>query len=208
MRNMKEEKMRIQLILNYVNIFMLLFSFLYSSLLFWGYHVTKSDLSNKNMLPIYLGLIIPITFIISFYLNQLGKIVLSKNIIFISILIINIMTGITWGFDLPSVLISYLFCIVILALTSNTKENTLYLFIIISSIFIGNFIRDNYYPNKLYWYNDKLYTNDIIEFSIMFIFITFILIRFNYEQNKVLNRSIRAESIIKKTACQSGCLIF
>lgn len=187
------EKFRIKLILNYVNMFTLFFSVLYSIMLIWSYYFD----SNTDFPPLFLSILIPGVFLFSYYLNIKNYYRFSKTITLLTILIINFVMGIKWGFDLPSVLISYLFCIIIVALTSQTKENVFYVFGIIVSIFTGNYLH-NTLNGTITWYGSGLYINDILEFSVMFIFITFILIRFNREQNKTLNRAIRTENILRK----------
>ena len=192
------EQKRIKLILSYTNIFVLCFSVLYSLLLIWSYidikYINQEDIT---IFSPYLAIIIPVIFYISYLLNSKNKYFLSKLVLISTILIINFLTGIYWGFDLPSILLAYIFCIVILTLTSKSKENIVYISVLISSIFIGDFLR-NHLQYKTTWHNTTSYTNDIVEFSIIFIFITFILTKFNHEQNKTLNRTIRAENILKK----------
>lgn len=188
---------RIKFILCYANIFTLCFSVLYSVLLIWGHTNIFIKHKEVELFPLYLSVIIPTLFFISFILNHRNHSNLSKLILISTILTLNFIAGIWWGFDLPSILISYLFCIVILSLTSKTKENVIYNFILISSIFIGNYLR-NFLEIKTSWHNSTFGINDIIEFSIMFIFISFLLIKFNQEQNKTLNRAVRVESILKK----------
>ncbi len=191
------EKDRSKLILCYTNIFFLGLSFLYSILLIYAHIFPRDQVVKNNLFPLFFGILIPVLFLISYKLNLKGFLKESKTLSMSIILIINFYTGIKWGFDLPSILISYIFCIVVLSLISKTKEVIIYLSIIISSIFIGNYTHNNL-TNKLTWYDSGLYTNDIIEFSIMFIFIAFILIKFNKEQNKILTRTIRTENILRK----------
>lgn len=191
------ENNRIKFILSYVNIFTLCFSVLYSILLISSHINVYMKNKNIELFPLYLSIFIPIIFLISFILNLKNKTNLSKILLISTILTLNFISGIWWGFDLPSVLISYLFCIVILSLTSKTKENIIYNFILIISIFFGNYLR-NYLEIKTSWRNSTFGMNDIIEFSVMFIFISFLLIKFNQEQNKTLNRALRVENILKK----------
>lgn len=191
------ESNRIKFILSYANIFTLCFSVLYSSLLLWS-HINKY-INNKNieLFPIYLSITVPIIFLLAYFLNLKNKSQLSKFILITTILTLNFIAGINWGFDLPSILLSYVFCIVILALTSKIKENAIYCSILIISIFIGYFLRLHLNIEKS-WHGSGFYINDVIEFSIMFIFISFLLIKFNQQQNKTLNRALRVENILRK----------
>lgn len=191
------ESNRIKFILSYANIFTLCFSVLYSSLLLWS-HINKY-INNKNieLFPIYLSITVPIIFLLAYFLNLKNKSQFSKLILISTILTLNFIAGISWGFDLPSILLSYVFCVVILALTSKVKENVIYNTFLIISIFIGYFLRQ-YLEIEKSWYGSGFYINDIIEFSIMFIFISFLLIKFNKEQNKTLNRALRVENILRK----------
>jgi two-component system, OmpR family, sensor histidine kinase YxdK len=188
---------RVKLILSYASMFTLFFSILYSLLLIISYIYNASNNQVKNLFPVYLAVIIPILFTISYILNLKNKYILSKGVLISTILALNFIAGIWWGFDLPSILLSYIFCIIILALTSKTKECIFYLTVLITSIFIGNILR-NYLEIKTSWYGSGFYINDIIEFSVIFIFITFILIKFNQEQNKTLTRALRVENILKQ----------
>ena len=190
------ESNRIKLILSYASMFALCFSVLYSGLLLWGY-VIKAENTQIKLFPIYFSIVVPLIFLTSYMLNLKNYVRLSRFILISTILTLNFSAGICWGFDLPSILLSDLFCIVILALTSKPKENSIFIFVLISSIFIGQFLR-NYLNIKSTWHNSGFYINDIIEFSIMFIFISFLLIKFNQEQNKTLNRAMRAESMLRK----------
>ncbi len=191
------ENERIKFILSYANIFTLCFSVLYSILLLLSHLKKIMYGDNLDIFPIFLTILIPIIFLCTYILNLKNKIYLSKIILISTILVINFAGGVRWGFDLPSILLSYLFCVVILALTSKSAENSIYIFLLILSIFIGYFSR-NYLNITSSWYNSGFYINDIIEFSIMFIFISFLLIKFNQEQNKTLNRALRAENILRK----------
>jgi signal transduction histidine kinase len=166
-------------------------------LLIFSYIYNTTNNQIKDLFPIYLAIIIPTLFTTSLILNLKNKSKLSKIILISTILVLNFVAGMWWGFDLPSILLSYIFCIIILALTSKTREGAIYLSILILSIFIGNFLR-NYLNLKTSWYHSGFYVNDIIEFSVMFIFITFILIKFNQEQNKTLTRALRVENILKQ----------
>jgi signal transduction histidine kinase len=134
---------------------------------------------------------------LAYYLNLKNKSQLSKLILITAILTLNFIAGVNWGFDLPSILLSYVFCIVILALTSKVKENIIYNTVLIISIFIGYYLRQ-YLNIEKSWYTSGFYINDIIEFSIIFICISFLLIKFNTEQNKTLNRALRVENILRK----------
>lgn len=187
---------RIKLILSYANVFTLFFSILYSILLIISHIYNLSHHKAVNIFPISLAIIIPLLFLYSYVLNLRNKNQLSKILLISTILVLNFITGIWWGFDLPSILLSYIFCIIIVALTSKTKESVVYLMTLIVSIFIGNYIR-NYLNINISWYNTGFYINDIIEFSIVFIFINFILIKFNQEQNKTLTRALRVENILR-----------
>ena len=191
------EKDRIKFILSYANIFTLCFSVLYSVLLLLSH--LKNILYDKKLelFPIFLIILIPLIFTSAYILNLKDKTNSSKVILISTILIINMYAGIWWGFDLPSILLSYLFCIVIIALTSKPLENAIYVFLLIFSIFIGHFLRIKFFIQTT-WHNSGFYINDIIEFSIMFIFISFLLIKFNQEQNKTLNRALRVENILSK----------
>ncbi len=152
---------------------------------------------DMEIFPIFLTILIPLVFLSAYVLNLKNKIRLSKIIFISTILIINFVAGIHWGFDLPSILLSYLFCIVIIALTSKPAENYTYISLLILSIFTGYGLR-NYLHIESSWHSSGFYINDIIEFSIMFVFISFLLIKFNQEQNKTLNRALRVEGILKK----------
>ncbi len=191
------EAKRIKFILSYANIFTLCFSVLYSCLLMWGYFQKIASGSQIKLFPIYFSVIVPVLFLTAYILNLKDKSNLSKFILASSIITLNFIAGIWWGFDLPSVLLSYLFCIVILALTSHAKENVIYTSVLILSIFIGSYLR-TFLDIQTTWRESRFGTNDIIEFSIMFIFISFLLIKFNQEQNKTLKRASRAENILTK----------
>ncbi len=191
------EKDRSRLILCYTNVFLLGLSFLYTTLLIYSYLFQSNQEIRANLFPILFGLLIPVLFFISYYLNIKNQTNISKIISMGTILIVNFYTGVKWGFDLPSVLMSYLFSIVILSLTSKPKEISIFLIIIISSILTGNYLH-NHLENTLTWYGSGFYIGDIIEFSVMFIFIAFILIKFNKEQNKTLTRALRTENILKQ----------
>lgn len=192
------ETSRIKFILCYVNIFTLCFSVLYSLLLIFSYIDNYlNNVINSEVFPIYLSIIIPTIFLSAYILNIKNRVNISKFILISTILTLNFVAGMRWGFDLPSILLSYIFCIVILSLTSKTKENIIYNFILIISIFIGHYLR-NKFNIQTSWHQSVFGFNDIIEFSIMFIFISFLLIKFNKEQNKTLTRALRAESILKK----------
>lgn len=192
------ESNRIKFILCYVNIFTLCFSVLYSILLIWGYinNILNGE-NNDGSFPIYLSVFIPIMFLSAYILNIKNKSNLSKFILISTILSLNFIAGLSWGFDLPSILLSYIFCIVILSLTSKTKENIVYNLILIISIFLGHYLR-NIFNIQTSWHESIFGFNDIVEFSIMFLFISFLLIKFNKEQNKTLNRALRVENILKK----------
>ncbi len=191
------EKERIKFVLSYANIFTLCFSVLYSILLLLSHLKKMQQGINLEIFPIMLTIIIPIVFLTAYILNLKNKTNLSKIILISTILAINFTAGIWWGFDLPSILLSYLFCIVILAITSKPVENSIYTASLILSIFIGNFIRD-YLKIQSTWHTSDFYTNDIIEFSAMFIFISFLLFKFNREQDRTLNRALRVEHILIK----------
>lgn len=192
------ETSRIRFILCYVNIFTLCFSVLYSLLLIFSYIDNYlNNVINNEVFPIYLSIIIPTIFLSAYILNIKNRVNISKFILISTILTLNFVAGMRWGFDLPSILLSYIFCIVILSLTSKTKENIIYNFILIISIFIGHYLR-NKFNIQTSWHQSVFGFNDIIEFSIMFIFISFLLIKFNKEQNKTLTRALRAEGILKK----------
>ncbi len=193
----KSELSRIKFILSYANIFTLCFSLLYSVLLLWSHFVIYLSNKDLDIFPIYLSVIIPVIFLIAYYLNLKNKCNLSKFILISTILSLNFIAGISWGFDLPSILLSYIFCIVILSLTSNNKENVIYHLFLISSILIGHYLRI-YLNVEKSWHGSIFGINDIVEFMIMFIFISFLLIKFNQEQNKTLNRALRVENILRK----------
>lgn len=177
--------------------FTLCFSVLYSILLLWG-HVNKINLqTDRSLFPIFLSFLIPLLFLTSYILNLRNNFNISKIILIVTILTLNFIAGLWWGFDLPSIIISYLFCIVIISLTSKSQENSIYIFLLVFSIFIGNYTR-NVLGIKSTWHNSHFGPNDIIEFSIMFIFISFLLIKFNQEQNKTLHRALRVEHVLKK----------
>ena len=191
------EKERIKFILSYANIFTLCFSVLYSILLLLS-HLKNIILgTDLDIFPIFLAILLPFIFLLSYILNLRNQVNLSKIILISTILIINFTAGVRWGFDLPSILLSYLFCIVILALTSKPVENSIYICIIIVSIFAGHILRINLNVQST-WHGSGFFLNDIIEFALMFVFISFLLIKFNQEQNKTLNRALRAENILKK----------
>ena len=109
---------RVKLILSYANIFTLFFSALYSMLLIFSYIYNTTNNQIKDLFPIYLAIIIPTLFTTSLILNLKNKSKLSKIILISTILVLNFVAGMWWGFDLPSILLSYIFCIIILALTS------------------------------------------------------------------------------------------
>lgn len=188
---------RIKFILSYANIFTLCFSVLYSTLLLWGYVNRLLNHTEIRLFPIYFSIIVPVLFLTSYILNLKNYSNLSKLILIPTILVLNFIAGLWWGFDLPSLIISYLFCIVILTLTSHTKENIIYISILITSIFVGTYLRAVLNIESS-WHESQFGMNDIVEFSIMFIFITFILMKFNDEQNKTLKRAQRAESVLIK----------
>ena len=193
------ESNRIKLILSYTNIFTLCFSVLYSLLLVASFidnnYIHHTD---EKMFPVYSAFFVPAIFTCSYILNRKDKLVLSKLLLICTILVVNFIAGLKWGFDLPSVILSYVFCIVIVALTSKTKESVLYNLLIVASICVGTFLRD-YFTIPTTWHNNAVFGfNDIVEFSIMFFFIAFILIKFNQEQNKTLNRALRVEYMLKK----------
>lgn len=188
---------RAKFAMSYANIFTLFFSCVYSVLLIWGHFNKIKTGSTSEIFPIYLSIVIPLLFLIAYILNLKNKPQQSKFLLISTLYTVNFMAGIKWGFDLPSLLLSYVFCIVILTLTSKPKEDAVYLFFLIGSIVVGHFIRESS-PDKLYWYDSSFGINDIIEFSIMIIFISFILTKFNLEQNKTLNRALRVESVLRK----------
>lgn len=173
-------------IIGYTSLFSLCFSIAYSLLLIYTY-ITKGTAITQS-LSIHFSYIIPTIFFIAYILQKKNNIEISKHIILITILCVNFYAGILYGFDLISIILAYIYCILILSLTSNTKEIIYYLITIILSIFIGT----------IYTQNNNLKIDDIIEYSIMFIFFTFILVKINIEKNKTLTRAIRSESIIKK----------
>ena len=191
------ESNRIKFILSYANMFALCFSALYSILLLWGYVNKIINHTEIELFPIYFSIIIPILFLSSYILNLKKYSHLSKLVLILTLITLNFIAGLWWGFDLPSIIISYLFCIVILALTSSFRENIIYIFILVVSIFIGNYTR-NILQITSTWHNSHFGINDILEFSVMFIFISFLLIKFNQEQNKTLRRALRVEHILKK----------
>ncbi len=193
----KIEYSNFKLIISYVNIFCIFLSIMYSLLLISTYLHPVDWNTKKELLPLIFSLIIPTLFMVSYILNMNNRPNISKVILINTLLGINFYSGYKWGFDLPSVLMSYILCIVIMSLTSRPREVYLYLTIMISSIVIGNYLRDQV-GNKLTWYGTGFYINDIIEFSVIFIFIAFVLIKFNLEQNRILNRSIRSENLLRR----------
>lgn len=188
---------RIKFILSYANIFTLCFSVLCSGLLLWSHIATYLNNENIELFPIYSAMVIPLIFLLAYYLNLKNKSQLSKLILISTVLTLNFIAGVNWGFDLPSILLSYVFCIVILALTSKVRENIIYNTVLIISIFTGYYLRQ-YLNIEKSWYTSGFYINDIIEFSIIFICISFLLIKFNTEQNKTLSRALRVENILRK----------
>ncbi len=104
--------------------------------------------------------------------------------------------GIAWGFDLPSVLLMYIVMLIFVSLVTNTRNSFLFLGIIILSITIGFITRSQLGIINTWKYTD-FRIDDILEFSILFLYAVSLILFSNREQQKLLTRSLRSEHALK-----------
>lgn len=190
----KTPNARTEFLLSCSTIFFLCLSGLYFLLLLWG--ELRLGAEYHGFSPIF-GAIVVLCAYISFVLNKRKYTNFSLLVLSMTLLTICTLAGIWWGFDLPSVLLGYFASIVIVAVTGNKKQNLIHLSGLSAAILFGFLYRTYSIKNPVSWHQASMGINDIIEFILIFSFITALLLFANREQQKLLDRSKRSEFMLK-----------
>lgn len=143
------------------------------------------------------GVVVVLLFFTAYITNYKKYIDLSLTILSTTIITICTLTGIWWGFDLPSVLLGYILSIVIMTTVGTGNQNKIHLATILIMMYGGHLYR-NFFNITQTWHNENLETNDIIEIFVIFSIITAILVFSQRAQSNLLTRAKRTEHLLKK----------
>ncbi len=139
-----------------------------------------------------------------FTIGALASVVLSKTkhnllaFLYIPITTISLSfyAGISWGFDMPSVLLTNIIMLIFVSLVSDTKHTYIFLGLILAFMLIGGYVRE-YLHIQNTWKQTPFRIDDMIEYAILFVYAGTLIIFSNREQQKLLNRSLRSEHALK-----------
>ncbi len=140
--------------------------------------------------------IIVALFIYAKYLNNKDYTQPALFIIITTIVAVCFSSGIKWGFDMPSVLLGYIMVCTLSSVATSKSTAMKYLLISVLSIFVGHYAR---IYGQIYttWHSLPVTIDDLVEFSVVLCYIMTLLFFSNREQYKLLNRSIRGETLLQ-----------
>lgn len=161
----------------------------------WGY-ITGGN-QYEGFSPLIGGFVVFLSYA-SYSLNKKKYTNFSLLILITTLLTVCTLTGVWWGFGVPSVLLGYIASIVIVSTVSTRRGNALHLVGICVLILLGYAYRMYGIENPIIWHTTEARLDDLIEFFVLFTFVASVLMLANREQQKLLDRSKRSEHMLKK----------
>jgi len=143
------------------------------------------------------GVVVVLLFFTAYIANYKKYTDLSLTILSTTVLTICTLTGIWWGFDLPSVLLGYVLSIVIVTTVGTGNQNKIHLATILIMMYAGHTYR-TYTGITQTWHGQNFELNDIIEIFVTFAIITALLVFSQRAQGNLLTRAKRTEHLLKK----------
>lgn len=183
---------RVSFLLSFTGALTVTLSILYTILLLIGKVIDP----NHTSLPLILGFVFSGLFILSQFFNKIYWYKLSLFLTVLGIVSICFISGLTWGFDMPSVILGFVMATVLVSTTASKKVSIYYILGFLTTILVGHNIRD-YLEITNTWHNMLLQWDDIVEFAIILFYIMSLLFFSNREQQKLLSRSIRSEKFLQ-----------
>lgn len=190
----KKHDPRTEYILSCCSIFALCFSCICFGLLVRG-HIRFGEAYTG--LSLTTGVVVVLLFFTAYIANYKKYTDISLAVLSTTIITICTLTGIWWGFDLPSVLLGYILSIVIVTTVGTGNQNKIHLATILIMMYGGHLYR-NFFNMTQTWHNENFETNDIIEIFVIFSIITAILVFSQRAQSNLLTRAKRTEHLLKK----------
>ncbi len=190
----KKHDARTEYILSCCSIFALFFSCICFVLLVQG-HIRFG--ASYIGLSLTTGIVVVFLFLAAYIANYKKYTDLSLTILSTTIVTICTLTGIWWGFDLPSVLLGYILSIVIVTTVGTGNQNKIHLATILIMMYGGHTYR-TYTNITQTWHGQNFELNDIIEIFVIFTIITALLVFSQRAQSNLLSRAKRTEHLLKK----------
>jgi signal transduction histidine kinase len=107
------------------------------------------------------------------------------------------LSGIWWGFDLPTVLLGYILSIVLIGMTADRRENILHLLEIVGMMILGQFYRNNMNITTT-WHSGPFGISDILEIGVIFGAVASMLVFSHRAEKTLLDRAKRTEYLLRK----------
>ncbi len=179
---------RTRFLVAFTNVYFCVLACVYLCLTVYGYARERS----YNGMSLTLISLFTVGSIVSVYVSKTRFSRFAFLYIPISTIVLCMYAGISWGYDLPSILMMYLVMLIFISLVTNTQTTSIFLGLIFVSMISGIYIRQ-YLHIENTWKTTIFRIDDILEFAILFIYAAALILFSNREQQKLLQRSLRSE---------------
>ena len=184
---------RTKFLVAFTNVYFCVLACIYLCLTVYGYIQQQT----YNGVSLALISLFTLGSVISVYVSKTKFFRFAFLYIPISTIVLCMYAGISWGYDLPSVLMMYLVMLIFVSLVANTKTTSIFLGLVFVSMISGVYVRQHLHIEHT-WKTSTFRLDDIFEFAILFVYAAALILFSNREQQKLLQRSLRSEHALQK----------